>query len=451
MASHRDESVKRDGFASQYGRFTAHDIERIDGSVLQRMFVPKVTREGQRELYRHGPSFIRSQLKHYGIKFDEAEFSGNGTVLMRKTLLAGHCDKVPDHITALQRQMHTEWLETQTPQQLATNPSWVMEKYFLRSGQPDRTKTATVVGIPFEPSSEYRSGCMVEAASKVPGLHCATGYGPKTQVVFMGWKSAAVKKAANEHPAKEKKEVQALKQEHEDGRAAKHSAYLEALKEKRGPKKYSPVGSYMIDCEEITDNWPDDAKNMTLNIRTTEERGVYEAKFDFGMFIGAMVICDNKATLVQYCAELDREAESRWSDGSMGFGDGDDADADIGNKSASSSKRKAPEAPRGRGRPPKQAKSAENQKAQPRTFYLRLKGRETGEGQIYPDAEKGAIKFKDERMASFLGKASLPFEGENIPFTGRKISDQPSPKARGGEWEDYSDRAEGYARRQRWG
>ncbi|KAK9437684.1 AT hook, DNA-binding motif protein [Metarhizium brunneum] len=226
-----------------------------------------------------------------------------------------------------------------------------MEKYFLRSGQPDSTKTATVVGIPFEPSSKYRSD-LVEAASKVPGLQFATGYGPKTQVVFMGWTSAAVKKAANEHPAKEKKEVQALKQEHEDGRTAKHNAYLEALKEKRGPKKYSPVGSYMIDCEEITDNWPDDAKNMTLNIRTTEERGVYEAKFDFGMFIGAMVICDNKATLVQYCAELDREAESRLSDGSMGFGDDDDADADIGNKSASSSKRKAPEAPRGRGRAP---------------------------------------------------------------------------------------------------
>ncbi|KAG8422310.1 hypothetical protein J3459_010464 [Metarhizium acridum] len=115
----------------------------------------------------------------------------------------------------------------------------------------------------------------------------------------------ASKVPADEHPAKEKNEVQTLKREYDDGRTAKHNAYPETLKGQRGPEKYSPVRSYLIDCEEIKAQWPDDAKNMTLNIRTTEERGVYEAKFDFGMLIGAMVICDNKADLVQYCAELD--------------------------------------------------------------------------------------------------------------------------------------------------
>ncbi|KAG8409046.1 hypothetical protein J3458_020046 [Metarhizium acridum] len=94
-------------------------------------------------------------------------------------------------------------------------------------------------------------------------------------------------------------------------------------------------------------------------------------------------------------------------------------------------KERPPKPPEVEGRPPKQAKLVENQKTPLRTFYLRLKGEEIGEVQIYPDAEKGAIKFKDMRMASFLGKASLPCVGDSIPFTGRKISDQPFPKARG--------------------
>ncbi len=48
-------------------------------------------------------SFVRGQLKHYGVEFDEKEISGNGTHLIKKVLQAGKCDKVPDNIAELRK------------------------------------------------------------------------------------------------------------------------------------------------------------------------------------------------------------------------------------------------------------------------------------------------------------------------------------------------------------
>lgn len=80
--------IARDGFSSEYGRFYAKNwVERVDSTSLKAMFLPKMTREGGRMLQK--TDFVRGQLQHYGVQFDESEFSGNGTLLLKKMLQAG--------------------------------------------------------------------------------------------------------------------------------------------------------------------------------------------------------------------------------------------------------------------------------------------------------------------------------------------------------------------------
>ncbi|BCS29427.1 uncharacterized protein APUU_70997A [Aspergillus puulaauensis] len=221
---------------------------------------PRSHLKGKKQL-RDSPNFVRGQLQHYGVSFDESQLSGNGTMLLKRFLEAGKCDTVPAHIISLQEQMHREWIDTQDTEYIAGHPDLVMDAYFLRAGdrQPDRTKTTTVVAMPYPLQSEYRIGQMQEAAGKVSGLYQETARGCITQTAFMGWNSAAVKKAAKGHVAKEKKEFEAEKKrlkEEEDKLVAEkteeHNEYLKSLKKKK--TNPSPVGGYIIDCEEIEDN-----------------------------------------------------------------------------------------------------------------------------------------------------------------------------------------------------
>lgn len=49
------------------------------------MFLPKLSREGQKIL-RDCTDFVRSQLQHYGVPFEEDHLTGNRTQLMKKVL-----------------------------------------------------------------------------------------------------------------------------------------------------------------------------------------------------------------------------------------------------------------------------------------------------------------------------------------------------------------------------
>lgn len=153
--------------------------------------------------------------------------------------------------------MHTEWLNTLKPKQLSIHPQWVMERYLLSSGRPDRTKTTTVVGIPLPQHSTHRASEICEAASKVKGLHQATGQGNKTKTIFMGWNEVAVNKAAKNHDAKEAKETQAEENEREHELAEIHKDYKNTVKKNKGSRTYSPVGSYTIECKHIKEQWED--------------------------------------------------------------------------------------------------------------------------------------------------------------------------------------------------
>ncbi|RAH44611.1 uncharacterized protein BO95DRAFT_454127 [Aspergillus brunneoviolaceus CBS 621.78] len=370
------QDVTRDGFTSAYGRFctTQGRIERVDGATLRSIFLPKLSRSGQQAM-RGRPDFVRGQLHHYD---------------------AGQCDTVPPHRLALEAQLHREWLATRTPEQLSGQPHWVIQKYFGNDPErPDRSITKTVVGISFPCTSEYRASQMREAAEKVVGLHLETARGPQTKVIFKGWNKAAVGKAAKGHAAKEKKEIEAAERKRETDRAKLHADYRRPTR-----KAQSPVGSFIVDCEKIKDQWPKDADGLTLDIHETATPGVFGAGFYFGTLEGAMIICAD-------------EEEGLIDDNSDDSGVEADGSPNVGVK------RKMP-----------------------------LRGCETGEGEIFHEPDDGSIKFKDGKFDSFKGQANMMFIGDGIAITGRKVSD--TPGSGGGFWDEYSWRHHENARIGRW-
>ncbi|KAF7131075.1 hypothetical protein CNMCM5793_004062 [Aspergillus hiratsukae] len=432
MSAHHYNDIRRDGFVSAFGRFMAEPgrMDRIGGSLLRSMFLPKLSREGQKEL-RDNPHFVRAQLKHYGVQFEEREFTGQGTALMKAALQAGKCDQVPDHIMKLQQQMHAEWLSERTPEQLASQPDWVMQKYFLSADQPDRTKTTTVVGIPFDRSSQYRSGQMIEAASKITGLHHMRAFGPKTQVIFMGWDRASVERAANQYPVEEARRLQDEKDERENDREKIHMDYLNSRSQQT--QDVTPVGTYIVDCETIEREWPDMADDLSLDIHRTDTPRVFKADFDFGVLEGVMIICSEKSALVEYCAQADGSEEET-----------DDEDSVPAKENVKLGAKRNPPASKPMTRP-KKYKAGQDQ---PRKYLLKLKCRETGEGMIHFQASNGTINFKDKTLASFEGVADFPGVGQGVSFFARKISDL--PRLSGNDWTDYSERQYETERVNRW-
>lgn len=441
------DDIRRDGFSSAFGRFKADPgrMDRIEGSRLRSMFLPKLSREGQKVL-RDNFGFVRSQLKHYGVQFEEREFFGNGAALMKKALQAGKCDQVPEHIANLEKQMHAEWLSKRTPEQLSGDPDWVMQKYFLTAGQPDRTKSTPVVGIPLDQYSGYRSGNMVNAASKVAGLHHMRAFGPKTQVVFMGWDRAAVEKAANQHPVEEARRLQEAEDERKKKREKIHMDYLNRRSQRTA--NATPVGSYIVDSDVFEREWPDMAKDLSLDIHQTDTPDVFKADFDFGVLQGVMIVCSEMAALDEYCHQASSDDNFYWNnsiDEEEFEKEADDEDIVPSKKNVKlGAKRNAP-ASKSMKKPKKYKKG----QGQPREYLLKLKCREMGECMIFFQAYNGTITFKDKNLASFKGVADFPRVGRGVSFFARKISDFPRSSRR--DWKDYSGRQYEIERVNRWG
>ncbi|KAI1111417.1 hypothetical protein F5Y14DRAFT_312827 [Nemania sp. NC0429] len=415
------DKITRGGFSYDFGKFYAEPghVELMTGSSLREAFLPETTVGGNKLIRKGGERFVRGQLKHYGITFNESEFSGNGLALLREALRAGKCDEVPPHIAKLRAEMHADWLARLTPKELSGHAEWVMERYFLTSGQPDRSKTTGVIGIPYRGYSYYGAGELRRAASEIAGLHQETGKGPRTAPVFLGWDAAAVSRAAGEHAAKEAEAIRAKEEERQRKHAALHADYLETLGQKNGPQAYSPVGKYIVNCEEIETQWPDIVDEMNLYIRAVGEPGVFEASFDFGVLVGVMILSNDSKKLERYDPEAETSEEEE--DEEEEEEEEDEDERELASVETGSKRESTASGPRSRGRPSKipRTSASESQK-----LYLKLLCTETGEGEVYEDPEDGTITFTGENMATFSGVASLPCVGGAIPFTGRKVADE---------------------------
>ncbi|KAJ5361355.1 hypothetical protein N7541_002199 [Penicillium brevicompactum] len=202
--------VQRDGFIYGLEGFRAYPgpMKRIEGPQLRLMFLPKLTYQAQ-TLFRSNPGLVRSQLRHYGVQFDENNFAGRGTVLLKKVLEQGQCDQVPLSITLLQDEMLQEWLHQFTDAQLSDRPDLMMEKYFSSQGQPDHTKfgAGDVLEVPFDGSNPILPSQMMHAASQLIGLgYQQAPLGPPH--VFMGWDTDAVADASRQYALREYEKIQ---------------------------------------------------------------------------------------------------------------------------------------------------------------------------------------------------------------------------------------------------
>ncbi|VUC29293.1 unnamed protein product [Clonostachys rosea] len=289
-----------------------------------------------------------------------------------------------------------------------------MEKHLLTAGRPDKTKTIAPVGIPFDRSSSYRVGKMREAAQEIKGLHSATGYGPQTQTIFLGWDEEAVRQAAFDHGDKEAAETRAAEKQRVEGRDKQHQKYLEFLKGKGRQMTCSPAGRYIVDCDEIEKE--DDVKDLTLDINETDHDGIFSVGFNFGILEGVMLICADKGKLDEYASRLDADEESDEGDTDE-FDSSDEEDMEDDNESrvdemsgesnlgsGMRGRKRKSQASAPRREPGKKARTAS---AQPLQYFIKFRCRETGEGQLYPEAEEGTLRFKDKRMAAFSGKVDM--------------------------------------------
>jgi hypothetical protein len=75
---------------------------------------------------------------------------------------------------------------------------------------------------------------------------------------------------------------------------------LNTLKRKKGRWRYSPVGSYIIVCKEIEEQWVDQADDVSLDIHETNKPGIFVASLDFRILKGAMIISAEKDNVEQY-------------------------------------------------------------------------------------------------------------------------------------------------------
>ncbi|KAJ5905353.1 uncharacterized protein N7473_002269 [Penicillium subrubescens] len=429
---------------------------RIEGPTLRKMFLPRITREGQKAISQNS-HFVRCQLKHYGVEFEEKEFSGNGTALLKKALQAGKCDQVPDPIRQLERQMYTKFINERTHDELVDYPDWAMNKYFLSFGYPDHTKTTTVVGLvvgqtdTFFSASEHTSDIRLwkisDAASKIPKLHYEKAMGAETRAIYLGWDAAAVEKAASEHVASQwKAPLDDFDESDEDDkreRARKklHTDYLNAIAQSKSQNKAvrgpSPIGSYIVDSQYYKKQWRSGADDLRLDIHKTDTPGVFQANFEFGVHEGIMMIGVQKDVLEEHCLEADRQTV--FSD------DEEEYDSESeGRTLASGSKRKASGTPG-----TKKAKKQQSESTNSLKYQLKMRCRETGEGEIQAATTDGSLEFDNETLVRFVGEATIPlWSNEKFSFTACKISNRPSPAEK--DWGHYSERRHDYEWARRW-
>ncbi|OTB05704.1 hypothetical protein M426DRAFT_72762 [Hypoxylon sp. CI-4A] len=429
--------ICRDGFQFAYDRFLAlpGQVDRVETSALDDMFLPKLTPAATRAL-RNNFHFVEGQLKHYGVEYNDDELTGNGTNLLKKMLMAGKLDKVPDKIEKLKAELSEEWHNQLTIEELVDiNPGWLLKKYFLGlSGNPDRSKTTDVLVLPLPPRSTYRAGKVIGLLKDVKDLH----HDRKGDALYVCWDPVKLRDAAEGHFERLQQQQQKEQEARDQERQAAHSDYLRRTQSSNGEGSCSPVGSYIVDCTAIEENWPGEAENMTLEIHATDEQGVFEAQYDFGMIEGMMILCASKSTLDEYCDQLDREDAP--SDDELSE---DDSQSEEDRRILSS---KRP-AERNRGRLPKKAKEQNDDES--KTFFVQLKARENGEGEISPIADKGTLKFKDFRFASFAAKVDINFVSRDVSFSALKVSD--TPQYGRDSWSAYSEVAHERACRARWG
>lgn len=484
--------LKRKGFQLCKDRFSVANIDRVDGSILREIFNPTGLGLGQALVWRitdktFEKTFLKAQLRYYGISYpvfgtmhqlrdllEVAAEQGRVSIHQRCIvhlsllclLLPSQCDMVPNSVLALQESMQDEygpllrkWEEDvkawdankqkrddeafekcTTPSERANfDAKRFINYYFLTNGIPDRTKTP-------EPLALYglkdKFGIFF-ASSEISGLSTTKGsfYGEHT--VCIGWDSDKLHALAKEVA----KEDERLQREKQDARWEKcmemHHKYVSDLEKNASPRNddtnaserpsfylHRSRGSYIVKCDPVRDEWPNDAeKGFTLDI--SDKKGdVFIATFNFGIIRGTMILSGSEESLETYSAITTETLN--FSD----FSDSEDTRLDDpdAEKKAELKRTLQRAAIASKGTDIWSSKRRKVAPTQSRRVYFRIRGREAGEGEYF-DTQSGHIDFLSDDCATFKGLAYwFPFFAKDVEFQGYKVSDKPLKLHR--RWED---------------
>ncbi|KAF1957302.1 hypothetical protein CC80DRAFT_42038 [Byssothecium circinans] len=197
-------------------------------------------------------------------------------------------------------------------------------------------------------------------------------------------------------------------------------------------------GHYMIACDAISDGWSE-TEALTLDIVTGPRLGILQAAVSLGIIEGTMLLAFDEAALDDYVGTDDTDDSA--------FDEDDDEDGYE--YDGVSKKRSAPSsgtATEYGTRPSKKVKVESDMTTL--RLYFRLRGRETGESQIFYKAHKGYLDFTDDRYIAFKGIGQIPYVGDKTEMQGYKMSTRARRQA--APWGSFSEAAYEQARVGRW-
>ncbi|KAF4973833.1 hypothetical protein FZEAL_9212 [Fusarium zealandicum] len=487
--------LKKAGFLFTCGHFSvaAGDISRVDGSRLRVLFNPQSLRlkADQKEAAAAAKSLFRKpffagQLKHYGIKFPSSATTFTLEGLLRDSIQQGKCDQVPDSVNALKESMKRE-LEPLHQQYLIDAKAWSLKQkqkadaafakcttpgerasynlnrffdyYFLTNGEPDRGKTPEPLALHGYSHTHH----IHNMAERIPGLETKSGGSRNNRVVCIGWNRPAVWGLAHKVDAQDRAEQDKKREAEWEKKMQVHQRYVSATSEgdpsqrrdKKATKRKDAQtfdlgrcrGSYIIKCNAVSEGWsPDIVGELTMDIGLIKH-GVLVADYHFGIIQGTMLLSQSEEQL-DIVAGTGDESDEDDSDDSVGY-DEDDSDSEEKPKHKRSLTQAAvasKEVDKSSGPAAKRRKMTPS--VSRRVFY-RLRGRETGEGEILHEPESGHLDFSNDSCTVFAGLAYyFPYIAKNVEFHGYKVSGLPKRRAK--DWSGFSGAAYEYARKSRW-
>ncbi|SPN98448.1 uncharacterized protein DNG_01492 [Cephalotrichum gorgonifer] len=424
--------LKRSGFTLRGDTFGVEKHSRVERKRLSELFFPERLQE------KAGVSDLKNLLK-------EAVAAGK---VMRKCA---------DNVVELERSMRAEyepifrawdaeqkaiedvaWSKRETPTERAEmDPERFISYYFLGDdGKPDPSKTKEPIALsvtePYSPLGWELS----REVTKIPGLHHRRGgsYLDYPATIYVGWDKDEVDGLAQKATEEADRQRKAELEGRWEATSEKHLQLIEKVKRDGlfvdptskvhvDPHKF--VGSYVVRCKEIEKQWPP-TENLTLDVILGSRNNILEAAMNLSMLEGTMLLALSESTL-DAVAPSEEYPEYSEDDDDDEAGDGEQETGSI-----SSRKRGAPATDTTSGPPSKKAKADVPEGR----VFLRVTGRETGEGEVFSFPERGHLDFTDDTYTTFTGEVNLPHVGDKIPIEGRKVD--AAPKRQPEPWITFS-------------
>lgn len=328
-----------------------------------------------------------------------------------------------------------------------------LQKYFLtEDGMPCMTKTPDPIPLPGLSSR----AAVHQAAERISGLETVSGGKGEGRTLVIGWKDGrrSVWQVASQIDKASSTQLKKLKATKWEKRLNEHRAFVKKLQKSPAQPAFlmsSTVGEYIIDFK-MAEGYDVEPSDFSLGI--IEGAGETKtAMFEFGPIEGMMYLDTDRQRLLEKCLDADEDSESDEDENEEDDHDEDDEDEDEASNDIQghcrNRKRRQASSPSSTSAP-LQKRSKPSSSPPSRRVFLQWRGRETGEGEIQLDQNQwGHLDFADNACTKFEGRISFDLLGENLPFTGYKVSND------GGDvterWSDLSESAHAYAAKARWG